>query len=249
MTDVGRETMFGIHPVLELLRAGRRRCHKLWMAGGKAAGSDAVAAAAASQRIPVQQAARNELDRRCHDPHHQGVVAEVDPYTYAALDDVLANGARDPKGPFLVMLDQIQDPHNLGAIARTALGCGVHGIIITRHESVGVTPAVVRASAGATEWLPIVQVTNLHTTIKNLKSRNIWIVGLDAQTTQSIYQYEMTGGHTIVMGTEGVGLRRLVKESCDTLLRIPLAGPVDSYNVSVACAMTLGEAVRQRNLR
>ncbi len=240
------ETIYGLHAVLELIRAERRACHSLWIADTRSAGVDTICDEANARRIPIHRVPRTELDRRCREGNHQGIVASVDPYPYQAIETVLETAMADPKGAFLVALDQIQDPHNFGAMVRTALGCGVHGLITTKHESVGVTPAVVRASAGATEWLSIVQVTNLHNAIRLLKSKNIWVVGLDGEAKASIYQYEFRGGHAIVMGAEGVGLRRLIKETCDTVCVIPIAGPVDSYNVSVACAMTLGEAMRQR---
>lgn len=242
-----REILCGIHAVSEMLCAGRRRCSELWVARERSPEIAAVLALAARVPLPVHQVPRHELDRRCRDPHHQGIAAAVDGYPYTTLEAMLEGATRDPKGPCVVILDQVQDPHNLGAIARTTLGCGMHGLILTRHASVGVTPAVVRAAAGATEWLAIAQVTNLHNTIKTLKSQHIWVVGFDAMGSHSLYQYQFTGGHAIVMGAEGEGLRRLVKESCDTLLTIPVTGPVGSYNVSVACAMALSEVVRQRN--
>lgn len=241
------EILYGLHSVLECLRAGRRRVHDLVIAPGREHHLMLeLQPLAAAAKIPLRELPASELDRITRSPHHQGIAAHVDPYPYAEFEAWLTQGEPDPAGVLYVLLDQVQDPQNLGAILRTALGCGVDGLVITKDRCAAVTPAVVRASAGASEWCPVAQVTNLVSAIKLMKKYEIWVVGLEAQAEKSLYAYNFSGGHALILGAEGKGLRRLVRESCDTLLSIPIDGAVGSYNVSVASAIVLGEVKRQR---
>lgn len=236
------DLLYGIHPLREAIRSGRRMIYELLLSGS----STFIDEIDPDRKYPRRELSSHELDRLTGHGVHQGVAARVAPLPLLALPELLALAKNDPAGGFFVVMDQIQDPHNFGAIVRTALGCGAHGVIIAKDHACPLTPAVAKASAGAIEWLPIAQVTNLAHGIKQLKTANVWVVGLDAATSQSLYSYEFRGAHAIVLGAEGKGLRRLTRESCDTVLSIPMHGPVASLNVSVAAAMTLGEVTRQR---
>lgn len=234
------EILSGGHAVLECLRAGRRQVQEVW------ATADWARELAGLSVRGVRAGVAAELRRLTGTDRHQGIAARVGPYPYVPFDALLQDAARAAGGPLFLLLDQIQDPQNLGAILRTAEGMGVHGVLLPKDNAVGVTPTVVRASAGAAEHLQIALVTNLNRAIAELKARNIWVVGAAGEAPQSLYEYQFTGGHAVVLGAEGKGLRRLVRESCDALVHIPMAGRVASYNVSVAAALLLGEAVRQR---
>lgn len=235
------ELLFGVHPIREALRAGRRTVHELLV--GNAGAADQVDP---RRTVPRRVVSAQELSRLTDGGVHQQIAARAGPLPLLDLRELLDLAADDPQGPFLVVLDQVQDPHNVGAIARTALGCGAHGLVIPKDHACPLTGVVAKSSAGAIEWLPIAQVTNLASALKQLQDADVWVVGLAADATQSLYAYEFRGGHAIVMGAEGKGLRRLTSESCDTLIKIPMHGAVESLNVSVAAAMTLGEVMRQR---
>lgn len=242
------DIIYGMNPVREVLKSGRREVQHLWCAPTRSGAPFNELRVVARQRgVRMEELGAAQLQQKAQTPHHQGVVAQVGPYRYVGLEDVLS--APDVRDPLLVLLDCVQDPHNFGAVLRTALGCGAAAVIVPKDRSVAVTGAVVRASAGASEWIPIVQVINLVNSIKILKDNNIWVSGLEVSSAQSLYEYAFTGGQAVIFGNEGEGMRRLVRERCDTLLSIPIAGPVDSYNVSVAAAMVLGEASRQRKSR
>ncbi|MBI4238495.1 MAG: 23S rRNA (guanosine(2251)-2'-O)-methyltransferase RlmB [Deltaproteobacteria bacterium] len=234
------DILSGGHAVLECLRARRRAVHEIW------ATAEWARALGELRAGPAKGAVAAELRRLAGTDRHQGIVARVGPYPYVTLEAILDYAAADATGPLLLLLDQIQDPQNLGAILRTAEGMGAHGVLLPKDNAVGVTPTVVRASAGAVEHLRIAQVTNLSRAIRELQSRNIWVVGAAAEGQQSVFDYQFAGGHALVLGAEGKGMRRLVRESCDTVVHIPMAGRVTSYNVSVAAALLLSEAVRQR---
>jgi 23S rRNA (guanosine2251-2'-O)-methyltransferase len=184
-----------------------------------------------------------ELTALAGSPDHQGMVAEVDPYPYVDADELLAK-----PDALLVALDQVQDPHNLGAVARSAEAAGVAGLVIPSRRAVGVTAAVCKASAGAVEHLPIARVTNLNDWLARAKDAGGWIYGADAEAKASYADTDLTGKVVLVLGSEGKGLRRLVAEHCDALISIPVRGRVASLNVSAAAAAVLFEAVRQRGV-
>lgn len=239
----------GVHSVTAAISAGRRIVQQLWVTPRRSPDFQELLALARKHNIPTINQPAEQLQQRSRHTQHQGVVALVTDYPYvevaALIDQVVQHGDQG----FLVVLDQIQDPHNLGAIARTALGCGAQGMIVPQDRSALVTPAVVRSSAGATEWLPIAQVTNVNNAIKLLKDNNIWVVGLEADGDTDLYKHNFSGAHAVVLGSEGEGLRKLVRKNCDTIISIPMQGPVGSYNVSVAAAMILGEVARQKQLK
>jgi 23S rRNA (guanosine2251-2'-O)-methyltransferase len=239
-TDTG-EVLAGPRVVLEVLRAGRRRVRRVLL--GRDAVPESLIALARSRGVPVEVVPRGVLDRCARGATHQGVVAEAEGFPYAELEDVLARGGAEP---LIVVLDGIQDPQNLGAILRTAEAAGVHGVIVPRDRAAGVTPAAVRASAGAAEHLPVARVTNLATSLGLLKERGIWAVGADPAGGTDLFHANLTGPLAVVVGAEGKGLRSLTRSRCDLLVRIPLAGRVASLNAAAAAAVCVFEAVRQR---
>ena len=196
--------------------------------------------------IPVAFVARSELDQMTHQANHQGIVAfcrEAKRFTEADLVTLLDNLT----GPaLLLVLDGIQDPHNLGACLRSADAAGVHAVIIPKDKSVGLTPTVAKVASGAAETVPFIQVTNLARTLRMLQERNIWVFGAAIPAEKTLYQADLRGSVALVLGAEGTGLRRLTREHCDALLTIPMQGSVSSLNVSVAAGIFLFEAMRQR---
>ena len=198
------------------------------------------------RRIQVQRSDRQQLDRLVQHSHHQGVVAEVF-FKYSEIDDVLDAAKAKSEAPIIALLDSLQDPHNLGAVLRTADAAGIHGIIIPKDNSVGVTPTVVKSSAGAIAHIPVVQVTNLARTIDDLKNEGFWFYGSEENQDKSYSDVDYAGPTGIVLGSEGSGLRRLIREKCDFLVSIPMFGKINSLNVSVAAGLVFYEARRKRN--
>jgi 23S rRNA (guanosine2251-2'-O)-methyltransferase len=245
-----RETLYGRHGVREALRAGRREAYQLLLAD-TVRQADAIAevlAIAADRRIPVQRVDRRRLDA-LGGFNHQGVVLESSEYPYVDVERILAEAGRQKIAPFLLLLDLLQDPQNLGSLLRAAEAVGVHGIVIQRRRAAGVTPAVVSASAGAVEHLLVAQVTNLVDTMGLLKERDVWVAGLERSRAALRYdRADLTGGLALVVGSEGQGLRRLVRERCDFLVELPMRGQVASLNAAVAGSIVLYEAYRQRCL-
>jgi 23S rRNA (guanosine2251-2'-O)-methyltransferase len=198
-------------------------------------------------RKPVLEALRSGARAVTHIyDHHQGAIAVVDAFKYSDLQDLLDSANHRNEPAFILLLDEIEDPHNLGAILRSADAAGVHGAVIPKNRAVEVNATVVKSSAGAAEHVATVKVTNLNDTIKRLKDANVWVVGTDAEATKNFYDYDYRQPVALVIGNEGKGLRRLVRENCDELVRIPMAGKVSSLNASVAAALLLFEVVRQR---
>lgn len=243
-----RETIYGRNAVRECLRAGRRRVYKLSLAQGVKE-TDLVAeivTLAHQAKVAIERVERAALDRIGH-INHQGVAAEVSAYPYTDLGEILTQAEKRDEPSFLLLLDCLEDPQNLGTLLRTAEVVGVHGIVIPKRRAVGVTPAVANASAGATEYLQVTRVTNLARTIGDLKKRGIWVVGLEDLPQAQLYsQFDLSGPLALVVGSEGRGIRRLVLESCDVVLRLPMRGYIGSLNAAVAGSIALYEAWRQR---
>ncbi|MFO7296201.1 MAG: 23S rRNA (guanosine(2251)-2'-O)-methyltransferase RlmB [Caldicoprobacter sp.] len=236
----------GRNPVIEALRAGKT-IEKILVAKGSREGAVRDILRMARERgIVVQEVDRKRLDSMSQTGAHQGIIALVVPYTYVSVEDILERARRTNEPPFVVVLDCIEDPHNLGAIIRTAECCGVHGIIIPKRKAVGITPTVVKASAGAVAYVPVAKVTNVASTLELLKEQGLWVVGAEAQATPYNVQ-DMKGPIALVIGSEGKGLRRLVKEKCDYLVGIPMKGKINSLNASVAAAILMYEVLRQRS--
>ncbi|MBV9323505.1 MAG: 23S rRNA (guanosine(2251)-2'-O)-methyltransferase RlmB [Chloroflexi bacterium] len=235
------EYLYGRNSVLEALRAGRRPVRRVLVARGAQAIGELVAEAHV-HRVPVEAVERHRLDS-FGGSHHQGVVAEAEPFPYAHLEQAL----RTSDAPLVLALDSLQDPQNFGTLLRTAQATGVDAVLIPEHRAVSVTPAVSNASAGAVEHLQVVRVTNLTRSLQQLKSNAVWTFGLAVDAEQPYWSADLSGAVAIVVGSEGSGLGRLVRETCDILLNIPMAaGSVQSLNASVAGSLVLYEAFRQR---
>ena len=243
-----REVLYGRHAVRESLRAGRRKPYKVMLAEGIRQ-TDAIGQIvflAEQAGISVIRTERRNLDR-IGNVNHQGVALETSEYPYSALDDVLAVARSRQEAPLFLLLDLLQDPQNVGSLLRTAEAVGVHGVVIQRRRAVDITPAVVRASAGAVEHLLVTQVTNLADTIERLKAHYVWVAGLEAvPSARPYHEADLSGSLAVVVGSEGSGLRRLVRERCDFLLRMPMLGQVTSLNAAVAGSVVLYEVLRQR---
>jgi 23S rRNA (guanosine2251-2'-O)-methyltransferase len=239
--------VYGIHPVAEALRARGRAFQYVGIARER---QDHRMRELVRQcrelGVPVRQLSREELTRLAQSGQHQGVVAVTSEKQYTDLDEILSS--RRGEQAFLLVLDGIEDPHNLGAVLRSADAAGVDGIVIPERRAVGVTATVVKASAGASEHVPVARVTNLNRALEELKSRNLWIVGVDERGTQSYDEVDYNMDCALVLGAEGKGLHDLVRRHCDFLVRIPMQGRVASLNVSVAAGIVMFEVARQRRL-
>ncbi len=242
--------LYGRNAVLEALRAGRG-VQRLWVASTAHGGGLFELVEEARRRdVPVSMVDRRVLDQRSPDQRHQGVLAEVAPFSYRRLDDLLERAEERGEPPLLLALDSLQDPQNFGTLLRTALATGVHGVLIPEHRAVGMTPAVSKASAGAVEHLPIARVGNLVRTLESLKERGVWIHGLVVGEGKRFWDVDWTGPVALVVGAEGPGLHRLVRETCDVLVELPMAPEaVQSLNAATAGSVVLYEAFRQRTTR
>jgi 23S rRNA (guanosine2251-2'-O)-methyltransferase len=237
----------GRNAVLEALKAGRA-IDKVYIArddGDKALGFIAAKARAAGAAVSTVD--RRKLDFMSSTHAHQGVIAVAAARVYSTLSDILALAESRGEAPFVVICDEITDPHNLGAIIRTAEVAGAHGIIIPRHRSSGVTAVVEKTSAGAVEHMLIAKVANLPSAMDELKNAGVWIYGTAAEGSSELWETDMTGPMALVIGSEGDGMGRLVSEKCDFLVSIPMFGKVNSLNASAAAAVVMFEAVRQRH--
>lgn len=242
-----REILYGRNAARECLRARRRHVHKVLLADilEPAAIIDEIVALAGQLKSPVQRVSRKTLDNLAKG--HQGVALEVGRYPTVTVEDILARSDKVQEPPFIVALDHLEDPHNLGAILRTAEIVGVHGVIIPRQRSAGVTPAVVNASAGAAEHIWLAEVPNLVQTLVKLKQANVWLAGVEDTPTASLYsQADLSGAIALVIGSEGKGMSRLVRETCDFLIKLPMRGQIESLNASVAAGLILYEVWRAR---
>lgn len=238
--------IWGRYPVLEALRS-RRRVHRILVAQGPMdAALTQVVDQARRVGVPIEPVARRRLDELARGANHQGVVALAAPRTYAELDDIFSRAASLDEPPLVLVLDAIQDVQNLGSLIRTAEAIGAHGVVIPEHRAAGLTPAVDKTSAGAVEFLPIVRVTNITRTLDDLKKRGLWCVGLDGDAKTEYDQADLTGPIALVVGNEGKGISRLVREHCDVLVRIPMRGNVRSLNAAVAGSLALYEIWHQR---
>lgn len=247
MSDL--ERIYGVHAVEALLRHHPRRVKQLWLAEGRQDPRIQTLLELARQaRVPVGQRERRELDEWAEGVH-QGVVAEVSPsqvWGEAMLDELLD---RCEGPPLLLVLDGVTDPHNLGACLRTADAAGVQAVIVPKDKSATLNATVRKVACGAAEVVPLVAVTNLARTLEKLRQRGLWTVGTAGEAEQELYGLDLRGPTVLIMGAEGKGMRRLTREHCDYLVRLPMVGSVSSLNVSVATGVCLFEAVRQRRLQ
>ncbi|HEY5402329.1 MAG TPA: 23S rRNA (guanosine(2251)-2'-O)-methyltransferase RlmB [Pyrinomonadaceae bacterium] len=243
--------VYGLNAVMEALRAGKRPIDSITIL--ESARPDRIKLLldlARQKRIPIHRVPRLDLDRNLGEARHQGVVARIAAMRYADADELLESldtkiGTNDP--PFVMGLDGIEDPRNMGSILRTAECAGVHGVFIPERRATGLTDVVAKVAAGALEYVPVARVTNLVRLIEQLKERNIWVVGAAGEAKQLYTEWDWNLPTAIVLGNEGQGLHRLVRESCDTLVRIPVMGNLESLNVSVAAGVLLYEVRRQRS--
>ena len=239
--------VFGLHSVRTLLQQRPERASKLLLQKGRDdARVNEIAQLARAASIKVEYRDVAELDRLASGDRHQGACLQMRPAAVlgeGALDELL-----DPLTvpPLLLVLDGVQDPHNLGACLRTADAAGAHAVIVPRDRAAGLSPTVRKVASGAAETMPLIQVVNLARTLRWLKERNIWLIGTDDQAPKSLYETDLRGPMALVLGAEGPGLRRLTRESCDALVSIPMLGTVESLNVSVATGVVMYEALRQR---
>lgn len=238
----------GRNAVLEVLKSGRD-IEKIIVQKGNVEGTIRRIAGMAKERgIVVQEAARQKLDEMSQTKNHQGVIAVVSEHEYAEVDDILRSAAEKGEKPFIIILDNITDPHNLGAVIRTAECAGAHGVIIPKRRSVGLTAVVGKTSAGALEYMPVARVTNIARTIEELKKQGVWVACADMDG-EDYYDASLDGAIALVIGSEGEGVSRLVKEKCDFTVSIPMYGKISSLNASVAGALLMYEVVRQRNYK
>ena len=234
-----KEWITGRNPVYEALRAKRRQAFRLLVAKGiKPEGQlPQILQIAQARRLPIEEVPRAQLDALAN--HHQGVALEASSYPYTALEDLLVNSQRQPEPPFFLLLDALQDPQNLGSLLRTAEAMGVHGVVLPSRQAAQITPAVVHASSGASEHLLIAQY-NLAQAIERMKQLDIWIYGLDqAPSSKTPAELRFDVGLALVVGNEGTGMRQLVRQSCDELLRLPMVGKIESLNAAVAGSIAL----------
>ncbi|MFS0877531.1 23S rRNA (guanosine(2251)-2'-O)-methyltransferase RlmB [Solibacillus isronensis] len=242
--ELSGEMIAGKNPVLEALRAGRE-INKLWIAEGvKKTGVQELMDLAKEQGVLVQFVPKQKVDKLAE--NHQGIVASVAAYDYAELDDLFNAAKAKNEDPFFLILDELEDPHNLGSIMRTADAIGAHGIIIPKRRAVGLTAVVAKASTGAIEHVPVVRVTNLAQTVDELKDRGVWIAGTDAKGSADYRKMDATLPLALIIGSEGKGMSRLLKDKCDFLYHLPMVGHVTSLNASVAAALLMYEVYRKR---
>jgi 23S rRNA (guanosine2251-2'-O)-methyltransferase len=236
----------GRNPVVEALRSGKPIEKILFAHGLRGAAVEKVRHLARQRGVPCSEVGKSRLQELAGEAYAQGIVAVVGMQAYVDVEDILAEGERRGEPAFILVLDGIEDPQNLGAIIRTAECAGVHGVIIPKHSAASVTESVVRASAGATAHVLVARVTNLASTLEELKERGVWVVGAAAEAGKSYTEIDSSGATAIVIGSEGKGIRPLVREKCDYLVRIPMRGKVSSLNASVAGALLMYEVVRCR---
>lgn len=236
----------GRNPVIEALSSGRP-IDKILVQNGEKHGSVLkILAMAKERRIKVSYVDRAKLDSISSSHSHQGVIACAAVKEYVSVSDILSIAKNKGEKPFIVICDEITDPHNLGSIIRSANAAGVHGVIISKHSGVGLNATVAKTSAGAVEFTPVAKVSSIAQTIEQLKKENIWVVGADMYGENTIHTHDFSGAVAIVVGSEGNGISRLVKERCDFLVRIPMLGDISSLNASVAASLMIYEAVRSR---
>jgi len=240
------EVIYGINPVTEALKAPDTKIKEILIAQGRRKDVGKILRLAEGRQIRIQYREKNELNTIVKASVHQGVIAVVQGYEYATVEEIIDKWKISDSRALILVLDSIQDPQNLGACIRTANVCGAHGVVIPKDRAARITPAVVKASAGATACTSVVQVTNIVSTLKRLKQEGIWIVGAVGGAEKSLFQQDLTDDLAVVIGSEGQGIRPLVLQNCDLIVSIPMSGEISSLNASVAAGIMLYEVVRQR---
>ena len=246
MEEKYQDQIEGRNSVIELLESGRD-INKIFISEGEKHGSiSKIIAMAKERKIIITQISKAKLTQMSQTKNNQGVIALVPPYDYCEVEDILEEAKIKNEAPFILILDGIEDPHNLGSIIRTAETAGVHGIIIPKRRAVSVNSTVSKVSAGAVEHMKIARVNNIKETIGYLKDNGVWIYGTDMNTEKFYYEEDYKGSVAIVIGSEGYGMSRLVKENCDFLIKIPMRGKITSLNASVSAGIVMYEVVKQR---
>ncbi|MBU3160164.1 23S rRNA (guanosine(2251)-2'-O)-methyltransferase RlmB [Clostridium frigoris] len=236
----------GRNAVIEALKSDRT-VEYILIAKGDLVGSISVVMALAKEKgIVTKEVDRRKLDEMSQTSSHQGVIAVVTPYKYFEINDIFKNAEEKGEKPFIIILDEIEDPHNFGSIIRTAEVCGAHGIIIPKRKNVGATPTVYKTSAGAIEHVKIAKVTNINVAIEEIKKRGVWVYGADMDAEDYIFNTDLTGAVALVIGSEGRGIAKLTKEKCDVLVKIPMVGKITSLNASVAAGIIMYETMKQK---
>lgn len=236
----------GRNAVIELLKSGKP-INKIYILKGERQGSiNEIIKLAKRNKNVIVEVDKNKLDALSETKHHQGVIAFVSPVEYKELDDIFALAEERKEDPFIIIADEIEDPHNLGALIRSAECAGCHGVIIPKRRAVGVTEIVVKTSVGATQYVPVVRVNNINETIRELKDRGVWIVGTDGNADKLYYEQDLTGSIAIIIGSEGRGMNSLTMKNCDYLVKIPMMGKITSLNASVSGGIVMFEALKQR---
>jgi 23S rRNA (guanosine2251-2'-O)-methyltransferase len=244
---MGTTLLWGYHPVHEALRAARRQIETLYMVQEKPGPRDvALLELARSRDIPVQRKSLQQMTTLVGHRRHQGIAARVTPYPVSSLEEIIGEPRIQGHDPFVLILDQIVDPQNMGAIVRSAQCAGIHGVVIPKDRSAPPSAAASKASAGALEHMRVAYVTNLVEALKRLKEIGLWIAGADHRGSKTVFESDLTGALAIVIGGEEKGIRPLVKKHCDFVVAVPQAGPIGSLNASAAAAVVMYEAYRQR---
>ena len=245
-TEEFNDQIEGRNAVLELLESGKD-INKIYITKGEKHGSiTKIIAKARERKIVTVEVEREKINQMAQTENAQGVIAIVPPFDYCEVEDILNEAKSKKEKAFILILDGIEDPHNLGSIIRTAETAGVHGIIIPKRRAAAVNSTVVKTSAGATSFMKVARVNNINETIKYLKENDVWIYGTDMETDKMYYDEDLTGNIAIVIGSEGFGMSKLVKENCDFLIKIPMKGKITSLNASVSAGIVMYEAVKQR---
>lgn len=239
------DIIYGKNPVIEALQSGREINKMIFLEGSKDKNMQKIIEMAKAKKMLIQFSERRIMDKMTDGENHQGVIAYVSPYEYYELDELIKIAKDKGEPPFLIICDEITDPHNLGSIIRTANAVGAHGVIIPKRRSAAINQTVVKTSCGAVEYVPVARVTNVTQTIKQLKEAGVWIVGTE-MGAPLYFEANLTGSIAVVIGNEGDGISRLVKETCDFMVSLPMLGVVSSLNASVAAGVVMYEVLKQR---
>ena len=243
---MNEELIIGKHPVNEAIQSGRE-INKVWINQQSQGFGQEFIDKVKERGVTVQFVPKKKLDQLAQSSQHQGIVASIAAYEYAEIDDLFALSEKRDEQPFFILLDGVEDPHNLGSVLRTADAAGAHGVIIPKRRAVGLTQTVAKASTGAIEYIPVVRVTNLARTMDDLKDRGVWFIGTSGEAKEDFRQSSADMPLCLVIGNEGKGISRLVQEKCDFLVSIPMAGKVTSLNASVAASLLMYEMYRKRH--
>ncbi|MGG7079600.1 23S rRNA (guanosine(2251)-2'-O)-methyltransferase RlmB [Clostridium sardiniense] len=244
--EVREDLIIGRNAAMEALKSDKT-IEALYITNGPKEGSiNAIINLAKDKKIVIKEVDKKKLDSMAAGAVHQGVIAKITPYNYFEVKDILEEARRKNEAPFIIILDELEDPHNLGSIVRTAETCGVHGIIIPKRRNVGVTPTVYKSSVGAVEHVKIAKVTNINSTIDDLKEQGIWVYGADIEGKEYSYEVDFSGPCALIIGSEGRGISKLTLKKCDKLVKIPMIGKINSLNASVAGGIMMYEVLKGR---